>query len=125
MPTVTAVSFFVPRTPVVRSKDKRWTPYRNQVWSAWLSGLRLFGRAAGPVKEPIDYPVRIRATIRWPRCGVEITDRHPGNWRIGVEQGLAKVGIVSLDLIKDVEIGWELVDVNLFGTLIEISPLDD
>ncbi len=125
MPTVTALSFFVPRTPVVRSRDKRWTPYRNQQWSAWLSGLRLFGKAAGPVKEPIDYPVRIKATVRWPRCGVEVSERHPGDWRLGVEQGLVRSQLLDPDAIKTVEIAWELTDVDKCGTMIEIEPMEE
>ncbi len=103
MPTATAISFFVPRTPVVQSKDKRWTPYRHQQWGMWVSGLRLWGQGIGPIKTPIDYPVRVKATVRWPRCGVPVIDRHPEDWRLGVKDGLVRAGLVTKELIKNVQ----------------------
>jgi hypothetical protein len=87
--------------------------------------LRLFGRVAGPIKEPIDYPVRIRATVRWPRCGIEISERHPEDWRRGVEQGLLRAQILDTDTIKVVEIEWELTDVDKCGTYFEIEPMEE
>ncbi len=125
MPTATAVSFFVPRTPVVQSRDKRWTPYRHQQWGMWVSGLRLWGQGIGPIKTPIDYPIRVKATVRWPRCGVPITDRHPIDWRSGIEHGLVRAGLMTADMIKDVDIEWELVSVEKCGTFFVIESTEE
>ncbi len=125
MPTATAVSFFIPRTPVIQSRDKRWTPYRHQQWGMWVSALRLWGQGIGPIKTPIDYPIRIRATVRWPRNGVEIDEHRPGQWAIGVKDGLVRAKFVAADLIKRVEVGWELVDVDKCGTFFEIEPMEE
>ncbi len=120
MPNATAVSFFIPRTPVAQSRDRRWTPYRGQAWSAWVSGLRLWGRNVGA----ITYPVNVKATVRWPRCGVAVTENHETQWKNGIANGLVKSGLVQDEMIEitDVDVSWELVNVDLCGTQITINP---
>jgi hypothetical protein len=121
----TAVSFFIPRTPVAQSREGRSTPYRNQSWQHWVSALRLWGQGIGPIKEPIDYPVKVSVTVRWPKCGNQVEDWHPGYWRRGVEGGLARARLVPTELIKSVAVGWELVGVSECGTLIEIEQMEE
>ncbi len=125
MPTATAVSFFIPRTPVVKSTDKRWTPYRHQQWGMWVSALRLWGQGIGPIKTPIDYPIRVKATVRWPRCGVAVEQWHPGQWRLGIEGGMLRSGLVMPGFLRSVEVAWELVGVAECGTMIEFKSTEE
>jgi hypothetical protein len=112
-------SFSTPSTPV-RPPGRGDGRTHRERWHDWISDLRLYGVALGPLKAPATDPVEVKATVRWPNNGNPLNETIEAAHSVGVSRGLHFARIVASELQVRVCMEWKLVSPKQCGCDIEI-----
>lgn len=81
----------------------------KDLWRRWYTAVGTFGRAAG--MRSLTVPHRVVATVRIARDGRNgITDASLERWTRAVSDALDKIGLLTWDLQRSIEVRYEAID---------------